>query len=89
MESAHGPPDRRQLGLLTMPFTDRQAWLAARRADLQACRSAADVEIFKQGMQMAYEASDRNAEGWRVPEAQRQAVAGMVVERQQLLQRGK
>lgn len=72
-----------------MPAVDWQAWLAARARDLQACRDAAAIETFKQGMQMAYDASDRNSEGWRVPDEQRQAVARMVVERQQQLQRGR
>lgn len=72
-----------------MPGVDWQAWLEARRAELQACRDAAAIDTFRQGMQMAYEASERGGEGWRIPDAQRHHVARLVVERLREMERGR
>jgi hypothetical protein len=66
-----------------------ETWLATRRDELARCNSLAEVETFREGMAMAYAASDERAECWRVPDEHRQAVARMVVERQQQLQRGR
>lgn len=63
------------------PF-DWAAWVAARKAAIQACRTPEEIADMKRAMELIYASTP-------VPAEHRQAITTALVERQQQLQRGR